>query len=132
MKPTDDLRVKGYRQLLEPSTLKQKLAISRKASNTVLSGRKAIEEILSRKDKRLLVIAGPCSIHDEAAAYEYADKLRKIREEVGEALFVIMRVYFEKPRTSIGWKGSIRIWTAPVISWKDCRKRAEYCARLMK
>jgi 3-deoxy-7-phosphoheptulonate synthase len=107
MKPTDDLRVKGYRPLMEPSKLKQKLAISRKASNTVLSGRKAIEEIISRKDRRLLVIAGPCSIHDEAAAYEYADKLRKIREEVGEALFVIMRVYFEKPRTSVGWKGLI-------------------------
>jgi 3-deoxy-7-phosphoheptulonate synthase len=107
MKPTDDLRVKGYRPLMEPSMLKQKLAISRPASDTVLSGRKAIERILSRKDKRLLVIAGPCSIHDEEAAYEYADKLKKIRQEVNEALFVIMRVYFEKPRTSVGWKGLI-------------------------
>ena len=107
MKPTDDLRVKGYRPLMEPSMLKQKLAISRPASDTVLSGRKTIERILSRKDKRLLVIAGPCSIHDEEAAYEYADKLKKIRQEVNEALFVIMRVYFEKPRTSVGWKGLI-------------------------
>jgi 3-deoxy-7-phosphoheptulonate synthase len=107
MEPTDDLRVKGYRQLMEPNRLKQIIAISRKAHATVLFGRKAIEKILGREDKRLLVIAGPCSIHDEDAAYEYAGKLAKIREEVGEALFIIMRVYFEKPRTSVGWKGLI-------------------------
>jgi 3-deoxy-7-phosphoheptulonate synthase len=107
MKPTDDLRVRGYRQLMEPSMLKQELAISKSAHKTVLSGRNAIEKILSREDKRLLVIVGPCSIHDEKAAYEYADRLRKIRDEVSEALFVIMRVYFEKPRTSVGWKGLI-------------------------
>ena len=101
MKSTDDLRVKGYRRLMEPSVLKEKLAISPAAHETVLSGRNAIEEILGKKDKRLLVIVGPCSIHDEKAAYEYAGKLRKIREQVDEALFVIMRVYFEKPRTSI-------------------------------
>jgi 3-deoxy-7-phosphoheptulonate synthase len=107
MKTTDDLRVKGYHQLMEPSTLKQKLAISDKARETVLAGRNAIERILSREDERLLIIAGPCSIHDEAAAYEYAENLSKIRQEVSEAFFVIMRVYFEKPRTSVGWKGLI-------------------------
>jgi 3-deoxy-7-phosphoheptulonate synthase len=107
MKPTDDLRVKGYRQLMEPSRLKQELAISETAHGTVLSGRNAIEGILSKKDQRLLVIVGPCSIHDEKAAYEYAGKLRKIREQVDEALCVVMRVYFEKPRTSVGWKGLI-------------------------
>jgi 3-deoxy-7-phosphoheptulonate synthase len=107
MKPTDDLRVKGYRQLMEPSRLKQDLAISEAAHGTVLSGRNAIEGILSKKDKRLLVIVGPCSIHDEKAAYEYAGRLRQIREKVDEALCVVMRVYFEKPRTSVGWKGLI-------------------------
>jgi 3-deoxy-7-phosphoheptulonate synthase len=107
MKPTDDLRVKGYRPLMEPSRLKQDLAISEAAHGTVLSGRHAIEGILSKKDKRLLVIVGPCSIHDEKAAYEYAGKLRKIRERVDEALCIVMRVYFEKPRTSVGWKGLI-------------------------
>jgi 3-deoxy-7-phosphoheptulonate synthase len=107
MKPTDDLRVKGYHPLMEPGALKQKLAISDKARDTVLEGRNAIERILSREDKRLLVIAGPCSIHDEAAAYEYAEKLSKIRREINDAFFVIMRVYFEKPRTSVGWKGLI-------------------------
>jgi 3-deoxy-7-phosphoheptulonate synthase len=107
MKPTDDLRVKGYQQLMEPSMLKEELAISPNAHATVLSGRNAIEKILLRKDKRLLVITGPCSIHDEKAAVEYAEKLKKIRDEVSEALYVIMRVYFEKPRTSVGWKGLI-------------------------
>ena len=107
MKPTDDLRVKGYQQLMEPSLLKQELAISQTAHTTVLSGRDAIEKILNKEDKRLMVIVGPCSIHDEKAAYEYAGKLKKLRDEVSEALFVVMRVYFEKPRTSVGWKGLI-------------------------
>jgi 3-deoxy-7-phosphoheptulonate synthase len=107
MKPTDDLRVKGYQQLTEPGMLKQELAISQAAHTTVLSGRDAIEKILRKEDKRLLVIVGPCSIHDAKAAYEYAGKLKKLRDEVSEALFVVMRVYFEKPRTSVGWKGLI-------------------------
>jgi 3-deoxy-7-phosphoheptulonate synthase len=107
MKPTDDLRIKGYQQLMEPGMLKQELAISQAAHTTVLSGRDAIEKILGNEDKRLLVIVGPCSIHDEKAAYEYAGKLKKLRDEVSEALFVVMRVYFEKPRTSVGWKGLI-------------------------
>ncbi|MBT8366030.1 MAG: 3-deoxy-7-phosphoheptulonate synthase [Deltaproteobacteria bacterium] len=107
MKPTDDLRVKGYRRLMEPSMLKQELAIGPAAHDTVLSGRSAIHGILRKEDQRLLVIVGPCSIHDEKAAYEYAGKLQKLRDQVSEALFVIMRVYFEKPRTSVGWKGLI-------------------------
>ena len=107
MKPTDDLRVKGYQQLMEPNMLKQELAISSAAHATVLSGRDAVEKILNKEDKRLLVIVGPCSIHDEKAAYEYAEKLKKLRDEVSEALLVVMRVYFEKPRTSVGWKGLI-------------------------
>jgi 3-deoxy-7-phosphoheptulonate synthase len=107
MKPTDDLRVKGYRRLMEPSMLKQELAIGPAAHDTVLSGRSAIHAILRKEDKRLLVIVGPCSIHDEKAAYEYAAKLQKLRDQVSEALIVVMRVYFEKPRTSVGWKGLI-------------------------
>jgi 3-deoxy-7-phosphoheptulonate synthase len=107
MKPTDDLRVKGYQQLMEPGMLKQELAISQAAHTTVLSGREAIEKILNKEDKRLMVIVGPCSIHDEKAAYEYAGKLKKLKDEVSEALLVVMRVYFEKPRTSVGWKGLI-------------------------
>jgi 3-deoxy-7-phosphoheptulonate synthase len=107
MKPTDDLRVKGYQQLMEPTMLKQELAISPVAHTTVLSGRDEIEKILNNEDRRLMVIVGPCSIHDEKAAYDYAEKLKKIKDEVSEALLVVMRVYFEKPRTSVGWKGLI-------------------------
>jgi len=92
---------------MEPGVLKQELAVSQAAHTTVLSGRDAIEKILGNEDKRLLVIVGPCSIHDEKAAYEYAGKLKKLSDEVSEALFVVMRVYFEKPRTSVGWKGLI-------------------------
>jgi 3-deoxy-7-phosphoheptulonate synthase len=107
MKPTDDLRVKGYRKLMGPGMLKQEFAVSPLARDSVLAGRSAIDKILSKEDKRLLVIAGPCSIHDEKAAYEYAEKLLKLQEQVNDALFVVMRVYFEKPRTSVGWKGLI-------------------------
>ena len=107
MKPTDDLRIKDYQQLMEPGVLKQELAISQAAHTTVLSGRSAIEKILRKEDKRLLVIVGPCSIHDEKGAYEYAGKLKKLSDEVSEAFCVVMRVYFEKPRTSVGWKGLI-------------------------
>ena len=107
MKPTDDLRVIGYRQLIEPDKLKKDLSMSQNAHNTVLSGRKAIEGILSKEDKRLLAVVGPCSIHDEKAAYEYAGRLKELKEKVSEALFVVMRVYFEKPRTTVGWKGLI-------------------------
>ena len=92
---------------MEPGMLKQELAISQAAHTTVLSGRDAIEKILNKEDERLLVIVGPCSIHDEKAAYEYAGKLKKLKDEVSEALLVVMRVYFEKPRTSVGWKGLI-------------------------
>ena len=92
---------------MEPGMLKQELVISQAAHTTVLSGRNAVEKILHKEDKRLLVIVGPCSIHDEKAAYEYAGKLKKLGDEVSAALLVVMRVYFEKPRTSVGWKGLI-------------------------
>ena len=107
MNPTDDLRVKGYQHLTEPNRLKQELAITQRAHDTVLSGRDAIEKIMRREDKRLLVVAGPCSIHDEKAACEYAGRLKELKEKVGDAFFIVMRVYFEKPRTSVGWKGLI-------------------------
>lgn len=107
MKQTNDLRVKGYIPLMAPKILKQELPISQKASETVVVGRERIEKILVKEDQRLLVIVGPCSIHDEKAALEYAEKLSVLRKQVEETLFIIMRVYFEKPRTSVGWKGLI-------------------------
>jgi 3-deoxy-7-phosphoheptulonate synthase len=107
MKQTEDLRVIGYCELQEPQLLKQQVPLSTKAIDTVLSARQEIQHILEREDKRLLVIVGPCSIHDEKAALEYARRLSGLRRKVKQTLFVVMRVYFEKPRTSIGWKGLV-------------------------
>ena len=107
MKSTDDLRIKGYQPLTAPDILKKEIPVSNRANETVVFGRQTIEKILSKKDRRLLVIVGPCSIHDEKAAIEYASRLNTLRKQVADTLFVIMRVYFEKPRTTVGWKGLI-------------------------
>ena len=104
---TDDLRIKGYKPLTAPHILKKEDPISADASETVVSGRQCIENILQKKDRRLLAIVGPCSIHDEEAALEYASRLKRLRDQVAETLFIVMRVYFEKPRTTVGWKGMI-------------------------
>jgi 3-deoxy-7-phosphoheptulonate synthase len=107
MKSTDDLRIKGYQPLTAPAILKKELPVSASARETVVAGRTQIEAILRKEDHRLLVIVGPCSIHDEKAAIEYASRLNTLRKQVSDTLFVIMRVYFEKPRTTVGWKGLI-------------------------
>ena len=107
MKSTDDLRIKGYQPLTAPDILKKEIPVSVPAEETVISGRETIENILGKKDRRLLVIVGPCSIHDEKAAIEYARRLTALRQQVADTLFVVMRVYFEKPRTTLGWKGLI-------------------------
>jgi 3-deoxy-7-phosphoheptulonate synthase len=107
MQQTHDLRVENYVPLLEPVALKQELPVSEKSTQTVIYGREGIHRILRGEDRRLLVIVGPCSIHDQTAAYEYAEKLNALRKSVEQTLFIVMRVYFEKPRTSIGWKGLI-------------------------
>jgi 3-deoxy-7-phosphoheptulonate synthase len=108
MKPTtDDLRIKGYQPLTAPHILKNEIPISARARETVVTGRQCIENILLKKDQRLLAIVGPCSIHDEKAAIEYASRLKRLHAQVAETLFVVMRVYFEKPRTTVGWKGMI-------------------------
>jgi len=93
--------------LIAPGVLKQQIPITADANATVVSGRTSIEAILRKEDQRLLVIVGPCSIHDEKAALEYASRLSRLRNQVADTLFVVMRVYFEKPRTTIGWKGMI-------------------------
>lgn len=107
METTDDVRVVALFPISSPSQLKQDLPITESAATTVLSARKTIENIISKKDDRLLVIAGPCSIHDPTAAMEYACKLRNLQAAVIDKVFLVMRVYFEKPRTTIGWKGLI-------------------------
>jgi 3-deoxy-7-phosphoheptulonate synthase len=93
--------------MVSPNTLIKKIPQSAKASEGVFSARHVIKEILYGKDKRLMVLVGPCSIHDTKAALEYANKLLKLKEELDEYLFIVMRVYFEKPRTTVGWKGLI-------------------------
>lgn len=104
---TSDLRVVRLEPLNPPSKIKAEFPITPKAAATVLAGRQEFRDALVGKDKRLVVITGPCSIHDPSAAMEYAEKLARIRQEVADTLILIMRVYFEKPRTTIGWKGLI-------------------------
>ncbi|MGO1687486.1 MAG: 3-deoxy-7-phosphoheptulonate synthase [Moraxellaceae bacterium] len=103
----DDVNIKQFIPLVTPAELKTELPLSEEAYQTVLKGRKTIQDILDGKDKRLFVVIGPCSIHDIKAAHEYADRLAVLAKEVEDSIFVVMRVYFEKPRTTVGWKGMI-------------------------
>jgi 3-deoxy-7-phosphoheptulonate synthase len=93
--------------LLTPEELKQRVPMTPKAQKTVLQGRAAVENILDRKDHRFMVVVGPCSIHDPVAALDYAQRLKRLADDVSDTLYVVMRVYFEKPRTTTGWKGLI-------------------------
>src|SRR4051812_11278773 len=104
---TQDLHVKEIVRLLAPRTLKAEFPITTAASETVARGREAITSILNQQDSRLLVVVGPCSIHDTKGALEYAKKLNVLRQEFASQMEIVMRVYFEKPRTTIGWKGLI-------------------------
>ncbi|RRO01001.1 MULTISPECIES: 3-deoxy-7-phosphoheptulonate synthase AroG [Pectobacterium] len=103
----DDLRIKEINELLPPVALLEKFPATEKAAETVSFARTAIHKILNGNDDRLLVVIGPCSIHDTKAAKEYAARLLAQRNELSDDLEVVMRVYFEKPRTTIGWKGLI-------------------------
>lgn len=104
---TDDLRIAQLRPLIPPAILMEELPISEAASTTVAEGREEATRVIRGADDRLLVVAGPCSIHDPAAALEYAGRLAELRRKLREDLVVFMRVYFEKPRTTVGWKGLI-------------------------
>ena len=106
-KNTDDLRIKNIIDVISPAELERKYSITQIASHTVYNAREEAHQIIHGNDNRLLVIVGPCSIHDTETALEYAEKLLVLREELKDYLHIIMRVYFEKPRTSIGWKGLI-------------------------
>ena len=107
MQPTQDLNVRESVPLVAPRKLKADLSVSEDANRTVVESRESVKRILSGDDERLLVVVGPCSIHDEQAALEYAGRLRNLAERVQDRLLLIMRVYFEKPRTTVGWKGLI-------------------------
>src|SRR5690242_4620451 len=104
---TDDLRIKWTKVVLPPVFLEEELPLTEHASDTVFVARKQITDILYGKDPRLLVVVGPCSIHDPMAAREYAELLKNAIAELSNELLLVMRVYFEKPRTTIGWKGLI-------------------------
>lgn len=104
---TDDLRIQKTTELISPEQLVDDLAVSEAAAITVADARRTIHNILTGEDDRLLAIVGPCSIHDPAAAREYAVKLKSTADRLAKDLFVVMRVYFEKPRTTVGWKGLI-------------------------
>jgi len=104
---TDDVRISKIKELLPPVALMERFPNTESASNTVFAGREAIHDILAKKDERLLVVIGPCSIHDPKAAVEYGQRLVKLREKYKDNLEIVMRVYFEKPRTTVGWKGLI-------------------------
>lgn len=107
MHKTCDLHVVENRALMTPATLEQEFPISETAAALVTQTRDRIRQILRQEDGRLLVIVGPCSIHDIDAAYEYGEKLQHLRTELADKLEIVMRVYFEKPRTTTGWKGLI-------------------------
>lgn len=104
---TDDVRINQVKELLPPVAVLEKFPATESASSTTFRSREAISNILKGDDDRLLVIIGPCSIHDPEAALEYGQRLKVLRDELGDRLEVVMRVYFEKPRTTVGWKGLI-------------------------
>lgn len=104
---TDDLRIRHSQPLLAPAILSTELPLLDESAELIAESRKTIEDILSGKDKRLLVMVGPCSIHDPKAALDYARQLKAAAAEYSDELFIVLRVYFEKPRTVIGWKGLI-------------------------
>jgi len=104
---TDDLRIRGIKEVSSPQTISKEIPVSNEAAKTVFEARREIHKILHGEDDRLLVVVGPCSIHDTEAAMDYANRLLPVREKLKDQLQIVMRVYFEKPRTTVGWKGLI-------------------------
>ena len=104
---TDNLRITAMNEVISPEKLHKDCVVSESSTKLIFDTRTAIHDILNGKDDRLLVIIGPCSIHDPEAAREYAERLKVVRQSLSEDLLIVMRVYFEKPRTTVGWKGLI-------------------------
>ena len=105
--PTSDLRIRTARPLLSPAILEEDLPLPEAGAALVQAGRRAVGDILAGRDDRLVALVGPCSIHDPAAALDYARRLKPVADRLARDLLVVMRVYFEKPRTTVGWKGLI-------------------------
>ena len=107
MSQTDDLRIRRTRPLISPAILEEEIPIDAEAARTVSAARRAVADIVHGRDPRLLAIVGPCSVHDPEAVREYAGRLAPLAASVAERVVIVMRVYFEKPRTTVGWKGYI-------------------------
>ena len=107
MKQTNDLNIRSFDPIIPPAELKSLFPMQEESNRTVIESREIISNILAKKDRRMIAIVGPCSIHDPDAALEYAGKLKKLAETVRDTFYVVMRVYFEKPRTTVGWRGMI-------------------------
>lgn len=103
----NDTNVAAERVLISPADLKRQMPASARGEETVSIGRQTVRDILKHKDHRFLVVTGPCSIHDPAAAKDYARRLKQLHDELSDTLYIVMRIYFEKPRTTVGWKGLI-------------------------
>jgi 3-deoxy-7-phosphoheptulonate synthase len=103
----ENLNITAFDLMPSPEEIHARVPISEKAAEIVFDGRETIKRILDRKDPRLFIVIGPCSIHDPTAGYDYAQRLKRLADEVRDTLYLVMRVYFEKPRTSVGWKGFI-------------------------
>jgi 3-deoxy-7-phosphoheptulonate synthase len=106
-KNTDDVRIRATNELISPDDLMASIPVSKAAAATVTAARHGIHEVLAGTDDRLVAVVGPCSIHDPAAARDYASRLKALADEIADQVLVVMRVYFEKPRTTVGWKGLI-------------------------
>jgi len=104
---TDELRTSLIDNLVSPAQLAEQIPLTKKTADFIMKSRQEVEAIISGDDKRLLVIIGPCSIHDTKAAIDYAERLKTLRDKYNNELLIVMRVYFEKPRTTVGWKGLI-------------------------
>ncbi|HAK47277.1 MAG TPA: 3-deoxy-7-phosphoheptulonate synthase [Spirochaeta sp.] len=107
MQKTNNLRILTVERAISPDELRAEFPMTDKSSETVFKSREIVKNIVEGRDKRFLAITGPCSIHDENAALEYAEKLNKLRLKYEDSLYIVMRVYFEKPRTTVGWRGMI-------------------------
>ena len=107
MRKIQDIHVSSIDALIAPKHLKDQLPVDEAIVSTVVTARETIRKIIKGDDRRMLCIVGPCSIHDPESALDFATRLRKLKDAVAEQLFVVMRVYFEKPRTTVGWKGLI-------------------------
>lgn len=103
----ENINIQRLDLLTTPESLKHEIPLSQNAANTVLSGRQTIKNILNGKDNRMLAVVGPCSIHDINSAKEYAERLKQLHDKLADKIYIVMRCYFEKPRTNIGWKGLI-------------------------